>query len=219
MFEVSVEGYFKWLQNQIDYKNGAVLRANDAVENQLLFGVGRTYGLEVFFKKRTGKFTGWISYTLSRSERKFPTVNNETWYASRYDRTHDLSVVLMYDITPRINVSASFVYYTGIAATFPSGKYLLNGQIVPYYGLRNQDRFPDYHRMDIAATFVLKKRRFWEHDLNISVYNLYAWKNAYSIDFNVDDQGNSYAQKTYLFRIVPSITYNFKFTVPQKKKQ
>lgn len=219
MFEVSVEGYFKWLQNQIDYKNGAVLRANDAVENQLLIGVGRTYGMELFFKKRTGKFTGWISYTLSRSERKFPTVNNENWYASRYDRTHDLSIVLMYDITPRINVSASWVYYTGIAATFPSGKYLLNGQIVPYYGMRNQDRFPDYHRMDIAATFVLKKRKFWEHDLNISVYNLYAWKNAYSIDFNVDDQGNSYAEKTYLFRIVPSITYNFKFTVPQKKKQ
>lgn len=218
MFEVSVEGYFKWLQNQIDYKNGAVLRANETVENQLLFGVGRTYGLEVFFKKRTGKFTGWVSYTFSRSERKFPTVNRETWFASRYDRTHDLSVVLMYDITPRINISATFVYYTGIAATFPSGKYLLGGQIVPYYGDRNQDRFPAYHRMDIAATFVLKKRKFWEHDLNISVYNLYLQKNAYSIDFNVDDQGNSYAEKTYLFRIVPSITYNFKFTVPQKKK-
>ncbi len=219
MFEVSVEGYFKWLQNQIDYKNGAVLRANETVESELLYGVGRTYGMEFFFKKRTGKFTGWVSYTFSRSERKFPTVNNESWYPSRFDRTHDLSIVLMYDITPKINVSATWVYYTGIAATFPSGKYFLGGQIVPYYGPRNQDRFPAYHRMDIGATFVLKQRKFWEHDLNISVYNLYARKNAYSIDFNVDDNGNSYAEKTYLFRIVPSVTYNFKFTVPQKNRK
>lgn len=219
MFEVSIEGYFKWLQNQIDYKNGAVLRANETVESELLFGKGRTYGMEFFFKKRTGKFTGWVSYTLSRSERKFPTVNNESWYPSRYDRTHDLSIVLMYDVTPKINLSATWVYYTGIAATFPSGKYVLGDQIVPYYGLRNQDRFPAYHRLDIAATFVLKQHKNWEHDVNISVYNLYARKNAYSIDFKVDDNGNSYAEKTYLFRIVPSVTYNFKFTVPQKNKQ
>ncbi|MCW5908284.1 MAG: TonB-dependent receptor [Chitinophagales bacterium] len=217
MFELSVEGYYKWLQNQIDYKNGAQLRANETVENQLLFGVGRAYGFEFFFKKRKGKFTGWVSYTLSRSERKFPTVNNESWFPSRYDRTHDLSVVLMYDITPRINVSATWVYYTGIAVTYPIGKYVLNGQIVPYYGLRNQDRFPAYHRLDIAATFVLKKRKYWEHDLNISVYNVYARKNAYSIDFKVDDDGNTIAEKSYLFRVVPSISYNFKFTVPPIK--
>jgi hypothetical protein len=220
MFQVSVEGYYKWMQNQIDYKNGATLRANETVENQLLFGVGRAYGAEFFFKKATGKFTGWISYTFSRSERKFPTVNRETWIASRYDRTHDLSIVLMYDITPRINVSATWVYYTGVAVTFPIGKYFLDGKIVPLYGDRNQDRFPAYHRLDIGATFVLKKRKTWEHDLNISVYNLYARKNAYSIDFKTDDNGNTtYTEKSYLFRIVPSITYNFKFSVsPAKKK-
>ncbi|MBK7149524.1 MAG: TonB-dependent receptor [Bacteroidetes bacterium] len=220
MFELSVEGYFKWLQNQIDYKNGATLRANETVENQLLFGIGRTYGAEFFFKKATGKFTGWVSYTYSRSERKFANINNNTWYPSRFDRTHNLSVVLMYDITPRIIVSATWVYYTGLATTFPIGKYFLNGEIVPYYGLRNQDRFPDYHRLDIGATFVLKKRSWWEHDLNVSVYNLYARKNAYSIDFTADvNSGTAYAEKTYLFRIVPSITYNFKFTVPQVKKK
>lgn len=220
MFELSVEGYYKWMQNQIDYKNGATLRANEAVETELLYGVGRSYGAEFFFKKKEGKFTGWVSYTFSRSERKFPTVNRETWFASRYDRTHDLSIVLMYDITPRINVSATWVYYTGLAATFPIGKYVLNGEIIPLYGDRNQDRFPAYHRLDIGATFVLKKRKTWEHDLNISVYNLYARKNAYSIDFKTDyDKGISYAEKTYLFRIVPSITYNFKFSVlPAKKK-
>jgi hypothetical protein len=220
MFEFSVEGYFKWMQNQIDYKNGATLRANELVERELLYGVGRTYGAEFFFKKARGKFTGWVSYTYSKSERKFTEVNRNTWYPSRYDRSHYLSVVLMYDITPRINVSATWVYYTGLATTFPIGKYFLNGALVPYYGERNQDRFPAYHRLDIGATFVLKKRDFWEHDLNISVYNTYARKNAYSIDFvaEFDSEGAAYAEKTYLFRLVPSITYNFKFTVPQKKK-
>ena len=127
----------------------------------------------------------------------------------------------MYDITPRINVSATWVYYTGLASTFPIGKYVLNGEIIPLYGNRNQDRFPAYHRLDIGATFVLKKRKTWEHDLNISVYNLYARKNAYSIDLKTDyDKGTTYAEKTYLFRIVPSITYNFKFSfAPIKKKQ
>ena len=220
MFQISVEGYYKWMQNQIDYKNGATLRANEAVETELLYGVGRSYGAEFFFKKNEGKFTGWVSYTFSRSERKFPTVNRETWFASRYDRTHDLSIVLMYDITPRINVSATWVYYTGLAATFPIGKYVLNGEILPLYGDRNIDRFPAYHRLDIGATFVLKKRKTWEHDLNISVYNLYARKNVYSIDFVTDyDKGTSYAEKTYLFRIVPSITYNFKFSVAPKTKK
>ncbi|HLP51969.1 MAG TPA: TonB-dependent receptor [Chitinophagales bacterium] len=220
MFELSVEGYYKWMQNQIDYKNGATLRANETVETELLYGVGRAYGAEFFFKKRTGKFTGWVSYTLSRSERKFPTVNNQTWFPSRYDRTHDLSVVLMYDITPRINVSATWIYYTGAAATFLTGKYFLGGQPVPAYGDRNQDRFPAYHRLDIGATFVLKKRKTWEHDVNISVYNVYARKNAYTIDFKIDSDNNTtYYEKSYLFRIVPSVTYNFKFSVqPPKKK-
>ncbi len=220
MFELSVEGYFKWMQNQIDYKNGATLRANETVENQLLFGIGRCYGAEFFFKKKAGKFTGWISYTFSKSERKFTDINRNTWFPSRYDRTHDLSIVLMYDITPRINVSATWIYYTGNAVTYPIGKYVLNGEIVPLYGDRNQDRFPSYHRLDIGATFVLKKRKTWEHDLNVSIYNTYAYKNAYSIDFKVDyDNGSTYAEKTYLFRIVPSITYNFKFSVPPAKKK
>lgn len=220
MFEFSVEGYFKWMQNQIDYKNGAVLRANETVESQLIYGTGRAYGLEVFLKKRTGKFTGWISYTLSRSERKFSAVNYNSWFPSKYDRTHDLSVVLMYDITPRINVSATFVYYTGNAVTYPSGKYTVNGNVYPYYGPRNQDRMPDYHRMDLGATFILKKRKNWEHDLNLSIYNLYARKNAYSIDFETRDLENNVtvATKTYLFRIVPSISYNFKFTAIKKQK-
>ncbi|MFN8277865.1 MAG: TonB-dependent receptor [Chitinophagales bacterium] len=220
MFELSVEGYYKYLYNQIDYVNGAVLRANETIESQLVYGIGRSYGGEFFLKKRTGKFTGWISYTLSRTERKFESINNNTWFPSRYDRTHDISIVLMYDITPRINVSATWVYYTGNAATFASGKYALNGAVIPYYGPRNQDRFPAYHRLDIGATFILKKHRMWEHDLNISFYNLYARKNAYQIEFEKvnEDASTTKAVKTYLFRIVPSITYNFRFTALKKEK-
>lgn len=218
MFEMSVEGFYKWMQNQIDYVNGAELRANETVENQLVYGNGQAFGGEFFLKKKTGKFTGWISYTLSRSERKFDGVNNDTWYPSPYDRTHDLSVVAMYDITPKINVSAVFVYYTGNAATFPVGKYEINGVTIPYYGLRDENRYPPYDRLDIAATFQLKKRKNWEHDLNVSIYNVYARKNPYIIDFTTNSEGNTVADKIYLFRLVPSLTYDFKFTAVKKQK-
>lgn len=220
MFEVSLEGYYKWIQNQIDYRDGSLLRANETVERELIYGLGRAYGLEVFFKKRSGKFTGWISYTLSASERKFNEVNGGLWFHSKFDRTHDLSVVLLYDITPRINISAVFTYYTGNATTFPSGKYEIGGSVISYYGPRNEDRMPNYHRLDLSANFILKKRKNYEHDLNISCYNVYGQKNAYSIDFSVKDAAKNItvAKKTYLFRWVPSITYNFKFTAIPKKK-
>ena len=220
MFEFSLEGYYKWMQNQIDYKNGASLVANEAVESQLLYGNGRAYGGEFFLKKRLGKVTGWISYTLSRTERRFDSINSNSWYPARYDRTHDLAIVVMWDITPRINVAATWVYSTGDAVTYPAGKYQLNGTWVPYYPPRNSDRFPPYHRLDIGATFVLKKRKMWEHDLNISVYNVYARENAYQISFTASDifTGQSTSQQLSLFRIVPSVTYNFKFTYLKKDK-
>ncbi|MBS1624643.1 MAG: TonB-dependent receptor [Bacteroidetes bacterium] len=220
MFEVSVEGYYKWMQNQIDYIPNAQLTANETVESQLVYGNGRAYGGEFFIKKRAGKWTGWISYTLSRTERRFTQVNNNTWFPARYDRTHDVAVVLMWDITPRINVSASWVYQTGNAVTYAAGKYQVNGQWVPYYPLRNHDRFPPYHRLDIGATFVLKKHKMWEHDLNVSFYNVYARQNPYQINFisDVDNTGVSKTQQISLFRIVPSLTYNFKFTYVKPQK-
>ena len=220
MFEFSVEGYYKWMQNQIDYRNGASLIANETVESQLLYGVGRAYGGEVFLKKRVGKVTGWVSYTLSRTERRFDSINSRSWYPARYDRTHDLAIVVMWDITPRINISATWVYSTGNAVTYPAGKYQLNGSWVQYYPPRNSDRFPPYHRLDIGATFILKKHKMWEHDLNISVYNVYARENAYQISFSADDTftGQSTSQQLSLFRIVPSVTYNFKFTYLKKER-
>ncbi len=218
MFEMSIEGYYKWMQNQIDYKNGASLIANETVESQLLYGNGRAYGGELFLKKRAGKLTGWVSYTLSRTERKFDSINNNSWYPARYDRTHDVSLVLMWDVTPRINLAATWVYSTGNAVTYAAGKYFMNGTWVSYYAPRNSDRFPPYHRLDIGATFVLKKRKMWEHDLNISIYNVYARQNAYQITFKTDVNNQSITQQLSLFKIVPSITYNFKFTYVKKTK-
>jgi TonB dependent receptor/CarboxypepD_reg-like domain/TonB-dependent Receptor Plug Domain len=216
MYELSVEGYYKYMQNQIDYVNGAQLRANDLIESQLVYGVGRAYGGEVFLRKNSGKLTGWISYTLARTERTFSSINLGQWYPARYDRTHDVSIVAIYDITPKVSVSATWVYSTGNAVTYPIGKYNVVGAWTTRYGLRNQDRFPDYHRLDIGATFVLKKRKNWEHDLNISVYNVYGRANAYIINF---DASTGKATETYLFRQIPSITYNFKFTALGKQKQ
>lgn len=227
MFEASVETYFKYLQNQIDYKSGTIIRANETVEKDLLYGQGRAFGLELFLKKRIGNLTGWISYTLSRSERQFDGIDGGRWFASRYDRTHDLSIVAMYEISPKVSISGAFVYYTGNAVTFPSGKYGITGYIDPNstnpllytaYNGRNQDRFPSYNRLDIACTYKLKKSKHWEHDLNFSVYNLLGTKNPYTIDFKNDAVNNqTFIEKTYLFRFVPAITYNFKFSQKSNK--
>ena len=211
-YEASVETYYKQLQNQIDYKPGTILRANETLEKDLLYGDGRAYGLEFYIKKRIGKLTGWISYTLSRSERKFEGIDNGVWFPSRYDRTHDLNIVAMYDLSQKINISGTFVYYTGNATNYPSAQYVLNGIVYNSYSGRNQDRFPDYNRIDLALNWSLKKTKHWEHELSFSIYNVMGRKNAYTIDFLYDDVENTtYAEKTYLFAQVPSITYNFKF--------
>ncbi|MFT6148882.1 MAG: hypothetical protein ACJAUH_001568 [Saprospiraceae bacterium] len=176
-----------------------------------MFGDGRTYGLEFYLKKKKGDFTGWISYTLAKSERQFTEVNNNSWFSARQDRTHDLSIVGMYQITPRLNASASFVYYTGDAVTFPIGKYFVDGSLVNLYGDRNSERMPDYHRFDFGLTYILKDSDKFYSDLNLSIYNVYNRKNAYSIDFEIDDNGQTQATQLALFGIVPSLTWNFNF--------
>lgn len=212
-FEASAEIYYKDLRNQIDYRTGAELNFNKEVEAELLYGKGRAYGLELFLKKRTGKLTGWISYTLSRTERSFAGIDNGKWFAAKQDRTHDIAIVGMYDISPKFNVSATWVYYTGNAVTFPSGRYIIDGQIVSYYTERNGYRMPAYHRLDLGGTWNIKKTEKHESSLNLSIYNVYARKNAYSISFEPkpDNPMETQAVKTTLFRIVPALTYNFKF--------
>ncbi len=212
-YQFSAETYYRWMQNQIDLKNGADIFANEHIEGELLFGVGRAYGLEILLRKKRGKFTGWLGYTWSRTERLIDGINNNNWYPARQDITHDISVVGIYDISKKWSVSASWVFNTGNAVTFPSGKYVINGNIQYYYTERNGYRMPDYHRLDIGATYTLKKTRKFESSLNFSVYNAYGQKNPFSIDFEQDeiDPTKTIAVKTYLFTYVPSVTYNFKF--------
>lgn len=212
-YEFSAEIYYKWLQNQIDYKNAAQLIANSNVESELLYGIGRAYGLELFFKKKFGKLNGWIGYTLSRTERKFAALNNNQYFPARQDRTHDLSLVGIYNLTKRWTFSSSLIYGTGNAVTYPAGKYVINNQNYFYYTQRNAERLPYTMRLDLSATLEGKISRKFNSSWTFGVYNALARKNPYSVDFiNDPDQPNKVvAEQTSLFGIIPSITWNFKF--------
>jgi hypothetical protein len=213
MFEFSVETYFKYMQNQVDYRDGADVLSNNALEPELRFGIGRAYGAEFLIRKKTGRFTGWIGYTLSRTEKKIDEVNKNDWYVARQDRTHDLSVVAMYQLNKKWTVSGIFVYYTGNAVSFPSGKYKVDDQVVFYYTERNGYRMPAYHRLDLSATCKLTDRKRFKSELSLGVYNAYGRQNAYAITFREaeNDPTRTEAVQTALFRFVPSISYNFKF--------
>ncbi len=213
VYEFSVEMYYKDMQNQIDYKNGAELNYNENVESQILFGYGRAYGTEFYIKKKQGKFNGWISYTLSRTERKFDEINNGDFYPARQDRTHDISIVGMYDLNKKWTFSATWVYNTGNAVTYPNGKYEIDGKTIMLYSERNAERMPAYHRLDLGATRESKKKDRFESSWSFSVYNYYSRDNAYTITFR-DSETNSDRTEvvlTSLFKFIPSVTYNFKF--------
>ncbi len=212
-YEFTFETYYKKMQNQVDYRNGANIFTNQPIETQLLYGKGRAYGAEILFKKKTGRLTGWISYTLAKTERQIDGINDNQWYNARQDRTHDIAIVAMYKATEKWTFSANFVYYTGDAVTFPSGKYQVDGANYYYYTSRNADRMPAYHRLDLGATRQLKKSAKFESDLTFSLYNAYGNHNAYRIYFrnNQTDASRTEAVRTTLFTFVPSVTYNFKF--------
>jgi len=212
-YEFSSEVYYKNLQNQIDYRNGAQLVANENVESQLLYGTGRAYGLELFLKKKAGKLTGWVSYTLSKSEVKIPGINNDTYYPSRQDEPQNISIVGMYKASKKWTFSATWVYNTGYPVSWPSGKYDVNGQPVYLYTERNNARMPDYSRLDLGATVIVKKTAKWESSWTFSIYNAYDRQNAYTITFeqNPNNLSQTQALRTTLFGIIPSATYNFKF--------
>jgi len=213
LFEASIEGYYKILQNQIEYKNGADLLLNPYVESELVYGAGKAYGIELFIKKNYGKFTGWLSYTLSRSERTFDGIDNGNPFPFKYDRTHDISLVGSYQLDKHWNFSATWVYYTGNAVTFPSGKYDIGGNVVNLFTTRNSYRMPAYHRLDIGFTYYFEDKGKYQSNLNVSLYNAYGRKNAYSINFvqNKLDPTKSDAVMTYFFTFCPSVTYNFNF--------
>ena len=213
MYQFSAETYIKWLQNQIDLKNGADIMANQHIEGELLFGEGRAYGLELMLKKKYGMLNGWLSYSLSRTELNIPGINDNNWYPARHDITNDLAIVGMLDLSKAVTLSATWVYQTGNAVTFPSGSYVINGVVRYYSSERNGYRMPDYHRLDLGLTWNFRKSEKFHSSLNFSVYNAYARKNAFSIDFEQDpnNPAQTRAVMTYLFTAIPSITYNFNF--------
>ena len=213
MFELNAETYYKTMKNQIDYRDGAEINTVPDIESELLFGKGRAYGLEILLKKNKGKLTGWIGYTLSKTERKINGINNNQWYNAKHDRTHDLSIVGVYTLNSRWTLSGSFIYSTGNAVTFPTGKYILNDVVIYQYGSRNVDRMPDTHRLDISATYEVPSKGKYKSSWNFGLYNVYGRQNPYSIDFkeNENNPQKIDAVQMSLFRWIPSVTYNFKF--------
>ena len=212
-FELTTEAYYKYLQNQIDYKDGAEINSVSDVESVLLYGIGRAYGLEFLLKKKEGRLTGWIGYTLSKTERKIEGINGNDWYNARQDRTHDISVVGIYDLNDRWSISGVFVYNTGDAVTYPTGKYTIQGQTLYQYAARNANRMPAYHRLDFSATYEKNKTKRMHGSWNFSLYNVYGRENAFRISFKDDPNDPTRTQiiRTALFKWVPSVTYQFKF--------
>jgi hypothetical protein len=212
-YEFSAEVYYKWLQNQIDYRDAAELTANKDVESELLYGEGRAYGLELYGKKTKGKLTGWLSYTLSKTERQFDEINKGKYFNAKQDRTHDLALVAMYALSRRWTVSANYIYSTGNAVTYPAGKYNVGGLTTYYYTDRNANRMPYTSRLDLGATLKGKETKKFRTSWTFSVYNALNRKNPYSIQFRdkENDPTRTEAVQTSLFGIIPSVTYNFKF--------
>lgn len=226
-FEVSVEGYYKEMNNVTSYKEGASILENKNWQDQITQGEGKSYGLEVFLQKKVGKLSGWIGYTLSRSLRRFDDKSFGEWYPFKFDRRHDLSIVAIYDISEKLSLSGTWVYGTGNTFTFPNSKsYILNKQGGTYYPVlvnniakRNNYRLAPYHRADINLDIKWGKKRV-EHKLSLGAYNAYNRKNPFFINPETvtysDSTSNEIKTKNILkqyslFRLIPSIAYSFKF--------
>lgn len=220
-YTLEVETFYKKVKNKIDYIDGADLIANKAIEQVVLNGRARSYGLEVLFRKNSGKLTGWVSYTLSRTEQQTPGrapgetgINNGNWYRAGYDKLHNLSVTGAYQYTDKWSFGAIFALQSGQPATFPEGYYQYGDVNVPVYGDRNGDRLPMYHHLDISATYVPKpdKKKGWQGEWVFSIYNLYNRQNTASMTFRQNDKtGVNEASRLSIFGMIPSVTYNFKF--------
>lgn len=215
MYEFSGEIYFKKFGSVIDFRDHANLLLNQYLEGEIRIGKGYSYGIEFLVRKNIGELTGWISYTYSRSIRKIEEINEGNAYPAPYDKPHAISIVGSYAFTKRFSASMTWVYATGIPITLPTGRAIIGNTIIPIYSDRNSFRMPDYHRLDFSATLKNKnkKNKRWNSEWNFSVYNAYNRHNAWSINFTQDSNDSyvTYAEKTYLFAIIPAITYNFKF--------
>lgn len=221
MFSLEAEVYYKTVDNRIDYIDGSDLIAQNTIETEILNGESRAYGLELLLRKSKGKFTGWLAYTLAKSEQRTPGgsaggpgINNGDWYRTAYDRTHDISLTGVYQLNKKWSLSTNLVFQTGRPVTYPNGQYEYEGLSIASYSPRNSDRLPAYHRLDISATYKPNRRpdRKWKGEWVFGIYNVYNRKNAASISFGQNfETGANEATRTAIFGIVPSVTYNFKF--------
>jgi hypothetical protein len=225
-FTFSAEGYYKWFHNRPDYRDHANLLFNTLIEGELRFGKAWSYGIEIMFRKTTGKFTGWIGYTWSRAMIQTPGINNGNVYRANYDRPNDICLNISWNDKKHWILAANWIYLTGGIITTPVGFFYNNGSSIPVYGDKNNDRLPDYHRLDISATYVFNKpgNRF-QHSLIVTLYNAYGRMNPFSVNFNkmMNDNGDfvvpfdldgSYdlvPTSISLAGIIPSINYQFKF--------
>ncbi|TDB63791.1 TonB-dependent receptor [Arundinibacter roseus] len=217
-YEASVEVYYKSLQNQIDYVRNSDLLLNQFVEGDLLFGKGRAFGAEFYVKKNKGRLTGWLSYTLARTERLVEGVNNDGWFPARFDKPHNFTAVGIYNLTERFTLSSNFTFASGTPATFPTNRFEWNGWALPHnvYNARNNNRIPAYHRLDLAATLKARKKLFktGESEWVFSVYNAYNRRNPYSV-YVQQNENNPLLTEAIRFSVIgsfiPAITYNFKF--------
>jgi hypothetical protein len=220
-YSLEVESYYKDIRNRVDYIDGANLIANEALEQVVLTGVARAYGLEVLFRKNKDQFSGWIAYTISRSEQKVEGrtpletgINNGNWYRTGFDKLHDLSIVGNYKLNEKWRFGANFTLQTGQPVTFPNGQYEYNGLTIPNFGNRNENNLPTYHRLDISATLTPKSSfdKKWKGEWVFGFYNMYNRMNAASITFRQNEEtARNEALRLSIFGIIPSVTYNFKF--------
>jgi hypothetical protein len=214
-YELSAEIYYKNYHDLIDFRDHAQLFLNPYLEGELRIGRGYSYGVETLIRKNQGRFGGWISYTYSRSFRIVPEINGGRVYNSPYDKPHNVNIVASYDVSKRISASLTWIYATGLPVTFPTGRAVIGNAIIPIYSERNAYRMPAYHRLDFSITLKDKEKpgRKWHSELNLSVYNVYNRHNAWAINFVSDatDPNITYAEKTYLFSIIPALTYNIRF--------
>lgn len=213
--ETSVELYYKKMDNAIDFRDHAQLFLNPQLEGELRVGEATSYGAEFYIKYDISKFSGWISYTRSKTTRDIPEINDGVPYPAPYDKPNDLSIVFSYEISKRISLGANWIYSTGVPFTLPTGRFEFGGNILPIYTGRNEYRLPDYHRLDLSVTLRGKEKpgKRWHGEWNFSFYNAYARKNVWTLNFQQDEDNPevTYAEMTYLFTIIPAITYNFTF--------
>ena len=221
VYSLEVESFYKTIKNRIDYIDGANLIANNAIEQVILNGKARAYGLEILFKKNEGDFKGWIAYTLSKSEQQTQGrtpietgINNGNWYRTPYEKTHDISITASYQLNKKWTFNSNFLFQTGQPTTYPNGQYEYNGITIPNYEARNSSRLPTYHRLDISANYNPNPNttKRWKGEWVFGIYNLYNRRNAASISFRENrNTGNNEALRLAIFGIIPSVSYNFKF--------